>query len=119
MPLELAPDVEREVQERADRTGMTPSEFIHTLLQVTTKPTTPSSQTKRGKEQEERLAQARAKMHAWQQEYGLPVPEDGFKSTATLFEQWRAEDANMTPQEQEEERRFWAEFHAQTERASL
>jgi methylphosphotriester-DNA--protein-cysteine methyltransferase len=115
MSLELAPEVEREVQENAARTGMSPSDFIRSLLKGNeTHKITKLSQT-----QEERLAQAKAKMQTWQQEFGLPVPEGGFKSMATLFEQWRAEDAHMTEQEQEKERQFWAEFHAHTSRIDL
>jgi hypothetical protein len=124
MSLELAPEVEREVQENAARIGMTPSDFIHSLLHENPKRDAPATSKihKAGETtqaQQERLVQARAKMQAWQQEFGLPIPEGGFKSTATLFEQWRAEDAHMTEQEQEQEQQFWTEFHAQTNRVVL
>ena len=45
-----------------------------------------------------------------QAKYGLPVPPGGFKPLGQLFAEWNEEDAKMTNEEIEEERRFWEDY---------
>jgi hypothetical protein len=120
MSLELTPTLEREVQELAQSEGMTANDFIGRLIaQIKHLPNTNQQPNQEETEQEKRFAEAKARMQAWQKEYGLPVPPSGFKTTTELFAQWREEDANMTEEEQQAERDFWEDFHAKHERISI
>jgi hypothetical protein len=105
MSIDLSPEVERKLHEYAAREGVSASEYVARLLQsaISDTPRDP-------------VAHVQTLLTQWQQEYGLPVPSGGYKSTAELFAAWDAEDAQMTEEEREEERRFWADYERERDR---
>lgn len=104
MYLELAPEMESRVREYAEAEGVSVNELIDRHF-----PPRP-----RITEQNTR-ARVQSLLSAWQQEYGMPTLPGSGKTLAELTAEWRAEDANMTSEQIEQERAFWEEYE-QSER---
>lgn len=102
MSLELKPYAESVLRQEADREGISVDDLI---VRTFTSKQAPLP-TEADSEKERVLALLRQ----WQQEYGLPVPRGGYKPLSQLFAEWNAEDAQMTDEEREEERRFWEDY---------
>jgi hypothetical protein len=96
MSLELAPDIERRVQEYAAAEGVSIEELIDRAF---------PSVAETPEQTRERVQALLARRY---EETGdTPVPH---KPLAELFAEWDAEDAKMTPEERQAEREFWEDY---------
>lgn len=65
-----------------------------------------------------------ALLHKWQHDDNTPVaqpaPNDGtMTASEALFKKWAAEDALLTPEEVEEETKFWKDYLLNDQRVAL
>jgi hypothetical protein len=103
MSLDLAPEVESTVRQYAEREGVSVDELLARAFppvkSLSAKPQNATDDADR----------VNTLLQSWQQEYSLPPRPDGrvHTSTADLFAQWDAEDAALTPEDVEAERRLW------------
>ena len=99
--LDIAPETERFLQQEAAREGVSVDALIRRAFPHVGE-LAPADDTVR----------VQALLTKWQKEYGLPPRPDGKTHTtlAELFDVWEAEDANMTPEQIEQERQFWADY---------
>jgi hypothetical protein len=93
MSLELNPEVERLLLERAGAAGTSASDYVARLLQVAPPADLPDS-----------IVRVVAMLNEWQQRdhtpIAAPVPNDsGLTPSEALFRLWDREDANMTEAE--------------------
>ncbi len=104
MSLELNPDVERQVVERARAAGTTVSDYIARLLQAAA----PVAAL-------DPAARVRSLLYQWQQQdhtpTAAPAPNDGtLTPSEALFRQWEQEDATLTDEERQVEEERWQQF---------
>ena len=87
---------------------------------VKARPVKPTS-TDAQKEIGDSAARVSALLRQWQQEYGLPPRPDGkvHASAAELSAQWDAEDAALTPEEADAERRRWEDDQERREGVAI
>jgi hypothetical protein len=102
--LELNPEVERQVLERARAAGTTASDYIAQLLQAYTTIASPNP-----------IARVHGLLNQWQFQdrspTSAPAPNDGtFTASEALFRQWEREDANLTDEERQAEEKRWQQF---------
>jgi|GEM_PF-4284947 hypothetical protein len=107
MSLDLAPEIEKTVREYAAAEGVSVNELMVRHFPPRKEVRTPASHVQ-------------ALLEQRQKEYGLPPRPDGkAHSTLTeLFDAWEAEDANLSPEQIEQEVNF-AEEYERRERQSL
>ena len=104
MALELSPEVERQVLERARAAGITADDYLARLLQAADPVAPPDP-----------VAQVRSLLHQWQQldhtPTAAPAPNDGTLSPSeALFRQWEREDAAMSDEARQAEEECWQQF---------
>jgi len=104
MSLELNPEVERQVLERAQAAGTTASDYVAGLLQAGAPIAAPDP-----------AARMRGLLHQWQQDdctpTAAPAPNDGTQTPSeALFRQWEREDATLTDEERQAEEVRWQQF---------
>ncbi len=109
--LELAPETASRVRERAARDGVTIEELLDRFLAQPSQgsqsaPIKPVAE----ETSEETHPRVMGILAERQKQYGMPTPPGGFKTLTELFAEWEAEDANMTPEQVEEELRFWEDY---------
>jgi hypothetical protein len=104
MSLELSPEVENAVRERAEAEGLSVNDLLaHTFAPVMLPlPTNPKERV-------------RVLLAKWRAEDNTPTPSpiptrNGETPTQALFRKWEEEDALMTEEEREQETQFWEEF---------
>lgn len=102
MSLDLNPQTETILRVEAAREGVS----IDDLIRRTFGKAEPQSPVTEDPDKQRVFALLRER----QREYGLPVPPGGYKPLGELFAEWNAEDAKMTNEEREEERRFWEDY---------
>ncbi len=120
MALQIAPETESRVRERAARDGISIDELLNRFLApVPPLPSPAPAEPAATETQEETRVRVQGLLHKWQSEYGLPVPPGGFKTLAELFAEWEEEDANKTPEEVEEDHIFWEEYQQSLEKWPL
>lgn len=106
MSLEISPEVESVVRERAAAEGVSVEELLmHTFA-------TERSVIQATSDPKERV---RALLSKWQAEDNTPtlppIPtQNGETPTQALFRKWDEEDARLSDAERKEETVFWAEF---------
>ena len=120
MAMQLPPETESRVREAADRAGVTIVELLNRTFAPPSNgahhsnPADPDGTNRASsvaeETPEETCARVQGLLHQWQKDYGLPVPPGGFKTVGELFAEWNEEDAKMTDEEREEERRFWEDY---------
>ncbi len=103
MSLELNPDVERQVLERAQAAGTTASDYIARLLQAAAPIASPDP-----------AARVRGLLKEWQHDHtptAAPAPHDGtLTPSEALSRQWEQEDANLTDEVRQAEEERWQQF---------
>ena len=104
--VELDPQAEAWISKEAQRLHLSPTEMVRRVVQERAA-SEPSS--------EGRWERAKALMAKWQVEdrtpvIPAPIMREGETPTQALFRQWEEEDANLTEEEQEDERSFWEDY---------
>ena len=104
MSLEIHPEVERQVLERAKVAGISASDYIATLLRGTAPSIVPAA-----------AARVRDLLREWQQDdhtpIAAPAPDDGTRTPSeALFRQWEREDAALTDEERRVGEAQWHQF---------
>jgi hypothetical protein len=101
MSLDLNPEVESQVLERARAAGTTASEYIARLLRSDAPAPSPSDPIARVRELRQQDDTPTA----------LPPPNDGTMTPSeALFRQWEREDAALTDEERQAEEALWQQF---------
>ncbi len=115
MSLDLAPEVETTVRRYAEREGVSLDELLQRTFPPINSPSTAPSTT------DDPTASISALLGRWQQEYGLPARPDGLVHTPAheLFARWKNEDAGLTAEEAEADRRLWEDYGQQHQGTSL
>ena len=104
MALELNPEVERQVVERARAAGTTTNDYVAGLLQAA------SSNL-----EIDPVTRVRDLLRQWQQHdhtpTAAPAPNDGtLTPSEALFRQWEQEDAKLSDEERHAEEERWQQF---------
>ena len=104
MSLEIHPEVERQVLERAEVAGISASDYIARLLRGTVPSIVPAP-----------AARVRDLLREWQHydhtPTAAPAPDDGTHTPSeALFRQWEREDAALTDAERRVEEAQWHQF---------
>jgi hypothetical protein len=104
VPLDLHPDIERQILARAQAAGITANDYVARLLQAAAPGTAPDP-----------VARVRRLLSEWQQHdhtpTATPAPIDGtLTPSEALFRQWEEEDAGLTDDERQAEENYWQEF---------
>ena len=97
MQIELTPAEEARLSAAAKQNGLTPAEFIKRLALEHLPPISTTAED-----------EIDAKLSQWQEQDGKTLMPD--VATQELFAQWAEEDAHMTPEEQAENDRIYAEI---------
>jgi hypothetical protein len=111
LTLELRPEEAAALSAKATARGVDVATLLHDLVAHETR-------TENGEgvgvlpEGAAEKARVAALLQTWRRAEGLPTLGDGATHTpvAELFAQWEAEDAQLTPEEVEAERRFWEDY---------
>ena len=115
MAIEVSPEIETVVRERAAAEGVSVNELLARIFATKKMIVRPSLDPK---------GHVRSLLAQWQAQDKTPaIPpistQSGETPTQALFRKWEEEDANMKADEQEQDKKFWEEFQQSidTERA--
>jgi len=106
MSLDLSPEIEKRVRERAEAEGVSVNYLMARIFAPEMTQKSPPTDPK---------AHVRALLAQWQAQDNTPILppipiRNGKTPTQALFRKWEEEEAQLTEEEQEQQEKFWEEF---------